>query len=68
MSLETPLKTEFLPPNSGSKKCLEKSLFTCIFYVACPDTKAICNNLSRNFLLELGFLLSDHNSSEEIFF
>ena len=32
------------------------------------DTKAICKNLSRDFLLELGFLLSDHTSSEEIFF
>ena len=28
LSLETQLKTEFLTPNNGSKKCLEKSLPT----------------------------------------
>ena len=28
LSLETHLKTEFLTPNNGSKKCLEKSLPT----------------------------------------
>ena len=66
MSFETQLKTKFLPTNNGSRKCLEKSLFTCI--VVCPDTKAICKNLSRNFLLELEFLLSDYSSSEETFF
>ena len=26
LSFETQLKIEFLPPNNGSKKCLEKSL------------------------------------------
>ena len=31
ISFETQLKIEFLPPNNGSEKCLEKSLFTCIF-------------------------------------
>ena len=66
MSFETQLKIKFSPTNNGSRKCLEKSLFTCI--VVCPDTKAICKNLSRNFLLELGFLLSDYSSSEETFF
>ena len=28
---ETQLKIEFLPPNNGSKKCLEKSLQSQIF-------------------------------------
>ena len=36
--------------------------------IVCPNTKAICKNLYRNFLLELWFLLSGHTSSEEISF
>ena len=36
--------------------------------IVCPNTKAICKNFYRNFLLELGFLLSDHTSSEETSF
>ena len=42
-------------------------VYMCIL-IACPNTKAICKNLYRNFLLELGFLLSDHTSSEETSF
>ena len=41
LSFETQLRIEFLPPNNGSKKCLEKSLdsnvrrFTsCVFLIA----------------------------------
>ena len=31
LSFETQLKIEFLPPNNGSKKCLEKSLLAGLF-------------------------------------
>ena len=35
LSFETRLKIEFLPPNNGSKKCLEKSLYICFLYSGC---------------------------------
>ena len=59
LSFETQLKIEFLPPNNGSKKCLEKSLLYIVssgglvdFFVTFLIIQSSLNRLNQTKLSE----------------